>query len=82
MPWHRAFLLYVESLIDFPIPFWNGFATDSTDPTSPGAGLPAAFIALQYTHLDGRVRPNPLRFAFGADGKSANGSHPCKSNIV
>jgi Common central domain of tyrosinase len=71
MPWHRAFVLYIENLIDFPIPYWNGFGKNSTVPKSPGAGIPAAFLELEYTHIvTGEVRKNPLRFALAADGMS------------
>lgn len=69
--WHRAYLRYVEELIDFPIPYWNGFATQSADPTSPFAGVPSVFFEETYiSPKDGSARPNPLKYALALDGKS------------
>ncbi|KAJ4349223.1 hypothetical protein N0V95_004759 [Ascochyta clinopodiicola] len=72
--WHRAYLRYVEELIDFPIPFWNGFAADSSDPTSPSAGLPSIFLEETYVHSSGEVRKNPLKYAFSLNGKNKTGT--------
>jgi tyrosinase len=33
--WHCAYLRYVEELIDFPIPYWNGYAEATSDIESP-----------------------------------------------
>ncbi|KAL7813367.1 hypothetical protein V8C26DRAFT_405712 [Trichoderma gracile] len=73
--WHRAFLRYVEQLIDFPIPYWNGYSVASADPDSPHAGIPPCFFEETYVHpKDGSVRPNPLKYALSLDGKSADGT--------
>ncbi|KAH6655911.1 hypothetical protein BKA67DRAFT_603635 [Truncatella angustata] len=72
--WHRAFLLYIEKLIDYPIPYWNGFSIASSDPTSADAGIPRVFLEETYIHpKDGSVRPNPLKYALALDGKSKSG---------
>jgi Common central domain of tyrosinase len=63
-------LRYVEELIDFPIPYWNGFATDAADPDSPFAGIPDIFLEDKYTAPDGIVRKNPLRWAYSYQGRS------------
>ncbi|KAF2225804.1 hypothetical protein BDZ85DRAFT_307780 [Elsinoe ampelina] len=68
--WHRAYLRQVEELIDYPIPYWNGYAKDSSDPDSPYAGIPAVFFEDTYKHPDGSIRPNPLKYALALDGKS------------
>lgn len=72
--WHRAYLRYVEELIDFPIPYWNGFAADSSDPTSPSAGIPSIFLEETYVHSSGEVRRNPLKYAFSLDGQNKAGT--------
>jgi tyrosinase len=52
--WHRAHLRYVEELIDFPIPYWNGFAKEAANPDSPFAGILRAFFKETYIHpVDG-----------------------------
>ncbi|KAH7139608.1 hypothetical protein B0J13DRAFT_504833 [Dactylonectria estremocensis] len=67
--WHRAHLRYVEELIDLPIPYWNGFATATSDPSSKFSGLPPAFLEETYVHpLSGKIRPNPLKYALAIDG--------------
>jgi hypothetical protein len=68
--WHRAYLLYVEELIDFPIPYWNGLNPATADPQSPLAGLPSIFLEETYVHPSGQVRPNPLKYALALDGAS------------
>ncbi|KAK3985450.1 hypothetical protein QBC44DRAFT_384841 [Cladorrhinum sp. PSN332] len=74
--WHRAFLLHVEELIDFPIPYWNGFSKDSTDIQSPYAGVPRVFFEETYIHpKDGSVRPNPLKYALSLNGISKTPSN-------
>ena len=64
----------MESLIDFPIPYWNGFATDAADPESPYAGIPQIFLDDEYVHPDGSTRKNPLKFALAYQGRSKNGT--------
>lgn len=68
--WHRAYLMYLEELIDMPIPYWDWMAADAADPTSANAGLPQAFLDETYVHPDGTERPNPLRYAAAKDGCS------------
>jgi tyrosinase len=71
LPWHRASLLHLEHLIDFPIPYWNWYAWDASIDGSPNAGIPQAFKDETYVHpASGEVRRNPLRFAAAKDGKS------------
>ena len=72
--WHRAYLAYVENLIDFPIPYWNGFAADTSDVNSPHAGLPSIFTEESYVNSTGETRPNPLRYACAYNGKNKTGS--------
>src|SRR6266700_3172537 len=73
--WHRAFLRYIEELIDFPIPYWNGFATDASEPTSDYAGIPPVFLQDHYIHpIDMAPRPNPLKFALALNGLSKDGT--------
>ena len=74
--WHRAYLAYVESLIDFPIPYWNGFAADTSDISSPHAGLPSIFLEESYVNSAGKPRPNPLRYAYAYNGKNKSGCGP------
>lgn len=64
---------YIEDLIDFPIPYWNGFATDAADPNSQYAGIPSIFLEDTYKAPDGTTRKNPLRWAYSYQGK-------CKSD--
>jgi tyrosinase len=66
-------LIYVENLIDFPIPYWNVFDTDLSDPTSPYAGIPQIFIDKTFVDLDGQTKPNPLRFAMSFNGLNKTG---------
>ena len=68
MLWHRAMLRYVEEIIDFPIPYWNDFAANTADPTSPFAGIPAMFLEETYRHPTKGTRPNPLKYALTLDG--------------
>ncbi|SPO00290.1 uncharacterized protein DNG_03135 [Cephalotrichum gorgonifer] len=73
--WHRAYLLYVEKLVDFPIPYWNTYATETACAKSPLAGIPPMFLDDTYIHpADESVRPNPLRYALSLGGKSKDGS--------
>ncbi|KAH7147542.1 hypothetical protein DER46DRAFT_563743 [Fusarium sp. MPI-SDFR-AT-0072] len=71
--WHRAYLRYVEELMDFPIPYWNGFAKEAACPTSNFAGIPPMFLEETYQHPSGETRKNPLRFAKALNGKSKDG---------
>ncbi|NCR17375.1 MAG: tyrosinase family protein [Microcystis aeruginosa LL13-03] len=69
--WHRAYLLYLEELIDFPIPYWNWMSPNAIKDGHPEAGLPQAFKDLTYIHPQtGEEKPNPLRFAAAKDGRS------------
>ena len=71
LPWHRANLLYLEHLIDFPIPYWDFLSEHAAEDGHPEAGLPQAFKDMTYVHpLTGEVRPNPLRFAAAKNGES------------
>ncbi|KXH38505.1 hypothetical protein CSIM01_05630 [Colletotrichum simmondsii] len=78
--WHRAYLRYVEELINFPIPYWNGYAKEAACATSEFAGIPPMFLEQTYQHPRGETRPNPLRFAKALDGKSKDG--PGNSSTV
>jgi hypothetical protein len=66
----------VEELIDFPIPYWDGFAADTSDPESPYAGIPQIFLDDKYTDSKGEVRNNPLRWAQALNGKNKLGTGP------
>ncbi|CRG91910.1 hypothetical protein PISL3812_08964 [Talaromyces islandicus] len=68
--WHRAYLKYVEELIGFPIPYWNGFAAESSDPSSPYAGIPSIFLDETYLHSSGENRKNPLKYALSLNGEN------------
>ncbi|KAK6516001.1 hypothetical protein TWF281_004591 [Arthrobotrys megalospora] len=71
LPWHRANLLYVESLIGCRIPYWNWYAEGSSDPKSESSGIPQAFLDETYIHpTTGESRPNPLKYACSKDGIS------------
>jgi hypothetical protein len=72
--WHRAYLRYVEELIDSPIPYWNGFAADTADPNSSHAGLPSVFLEETYIHSSGAQRPNPLKYALSFNGSNKQGT--------
>ncbi|KAK2018442.1 Di-copper centre-containing protein [Colletotrichum eremochloae] len=72
--WHRAYLRFVEELIDYPIPYWNGFAKEAACPISKFAGIPPMFLEETYQHPSGETRPNPLRFAKALNGKSKDGT--------
>jgi hypothetical protein len=74
--WHRAYLKYVEELIDFPIPYWNGFAAESSDPSSSNAGIPSIFLDEFYVHSSGETRKNPLKYAFSLNGTNKSGTSP------
>ncbi|RGP67163.1 beta-c chain unit d [Fusarium sporotrichioides] len=71
--WHRAYLRYVEELIDFPIPYWNGYAKEASVSSSKFAGIPPMFLEQDYQHPQLGKRKNPLRYAKALDGKSKNG---------
>ena len=73
-------LIYVESLIDFPIPYWNVFDTNLADPNSQYAGIPQIFIDQTFVDLDGQTKPNPLRFALSFNG--VNKSTPSGKYII
>jgi hypothetical protein len=77
--WHRAYLLYVEELIDFPIPYWNTLDPETAEPESEWAGLPQAFLDDSYVPDPAKPeesRKNPLKYALALDGdsKARNGS--------
>ncbi|KAK6334553.1 hypothetical protein TWF730_003767 [Orbilia blumenaviensis] len=73
LPWHRAHLMYMESLIGCGIPYWNWMAEDASNPNSSSSGIPQAFFDEDYLHPTKGKRPNPLRFALAKDGASAKG---------
>ncbi|KAL0481648.1 hypothetical protein AKO1_012450 [Acrasis kona] len=69
LPWHRANLLYVESLIGCRIPYWNWYAAESSNPDSPAAGIPQPFLDDEYVHpVTKLIRKNPLKYACSKDG--------------
>lgn len=82
--WHRCYLRLIEELIDFPIPYWNGFATDTSEPDSEFAGIPAIFLEDTYVSSDGLTRENPLKYAFSFDGKSKSdpARRSCQRNPI
>ncbi|RCK50361.1 tyrosinase [Thalassospira profundimaris] len=74
--WHRAYLLYLEELIDHPIPYWDWMAENADTDGNPEAGLPQAFIDETYIHPGtGEKRLNPLRYA----AATADNAKPCVS---
>lgn len=69
--WHRGYLMYLESLLGCPIPYWDWMAKDASIDGSPSAGLPQCFLDETYVHPGtGETRPNPLRYAAAKDGQS------------
>jgi tyrosinase len=69
--WHRAYLLFLEALIDHPIPYWDWMAEHASVDGNPEAGLPQAYLDETYIHPEtGEERLNPLRYAAAKDGKS------------
>ena len=69
--WHRGNMLYLEALLDGPVPYWNWMSPRVAVDGDPAAGLPRAFIDETYVHpLTGEVRPNPLRYAAARGGVS------------
>jgi hypothetical protein len=69
-PWHRAHLLWLETQICGPIPYWNFFSSKASDHTSPDSGIPQAFLDDTFKGPDGKVYPNPLRHALARNGVS------------
>lgn len=55
-PWHREYLLRLESALGGPVHYWDWSA-----PSAPSVGIPAAFSASTYRSSDGRIYTNPLR---------------------
>ena len=68
-PWHRAHLLWLENLIDFPIPYWNFYSQNAGNPDAPESGIPELFLGDTYTNSQGGTPPNPLCVAKARDGK-------------
>lgn len=69
--WHRANMLYLEALIDGPVPYWNWMSPRVAEDGHPEAGLPRAFLDDTYIHpRTGELRANPLRCAAARDGVS------------
>lgn len=69
--WHRAYLMYLETLLGCPIPYWDWMAAEASVDGSPQAGLPQAFLDETYVHPGtGERRPNPLRYAAAKNGRS------------
>ena len=77
-------LKYVEELIDFPIPYWNGFAANTADPASPHAGIPTVFLEETYEHPTKGTRPNPLKYALTLDGfnKDTKSKYPTRNQVL
>ena len=69
-PWHRAHLLWLETQIGGPIPYWNFFSSKAADPTSQDSGIPQAFLDEEFIDLEGESHPNPLRHALARRGES------------
>jgi hypothetical protein len=69
-PWHRAHLLWLETQIGGPVPYWNFFSSKAADPTSPDSGIPQAFLDDKFTGTDGIIYPNPLNHALARNGQS------------
>lgn len=69
-PWHRAHLLWLETQLGGPIPYWNFFSSKATDPTSPDSGIPQAVLDDRFIDPYGKTQPNPLRHAFACGGVS------------
>lgn len=75
----------MESLIDFPIPYWNFFAAESATYGHPSSGIPQAFLDDKYIHpATGEERPNPLKYARAKDGLSKDGvsPHPVRDPLL
>jgi hypothetical protein len=69
-PWHRAHLLWLETQLGCPIPYWNFFSSKALDPTSPDSGIPQAFLDDTFIDTYGKTQKNPLRHAFARAGVS------------
>lgn len=69
--WHRAYLLYFEAQLGFPVPYWNFMSSDIGTDGNPAAGLPQAYIDETYIDAGGVTKPNPLRYTIAKDGVSA-----------
>jgi tyrosinase len=71
LPWHRAHLLWFEHQVGMPIPYWDFMSPRAVEDGDPAAGLPGAFRDCDYVAPStGETRPNPLRFAVAAGGRS------------
>ncbi|KAF2259586.1 Di-copper centre-containing protein, partial [Lojkania enalia] len=81
--WHRAMLVYMEGLIDFPIPFWNGFAKESANPESAFAGIPNVFLEDEYFHpIAKEWRKNPLKYALACNPQGSDPSPVKRDSIL
>ena len=70
-PWHRAHLLWLETQIGMPIPYWNFYSSEAANPDSPDSGIPKAFLDESFQDSNGQITyPNPLRYALGRGGVS------------
>ncbi|MCJ1411481.1 hypothetical protein MMC19_005571 [Ptychographa xylographoides] len=69
-PWHRAHLLWLETQIGGPIPYWNFYSSKAADPDSPDSGIPQAFLDEQFKDFEGNWLDNPLRHALARNGMS------------
>ena len=54
-PWHREYLLRLETALGGPVHYWDWSATIAAT-----RGIPTAFTASTYVSSDGRSYPNPL----------------------
>ncbi|PWW73298.1 Di-copper centre-containing protein [Tuber magnatum] len=83
LPWHRAHLLYMESMISCPIPYWNFFAKGADEYGNPSAGIPQAFLDEEYKHpLTGLMRPNPLKYSCANGGMSKAAVSPGHRDVL
>ncbi len=55
-PWHREYLLRLETALGGPVHYWDWSARSATS-----IGIPSAFTASTYVSSDGRSYSNPLR---------------------
>ena len=82
-PWHRAHLLWLETQIGMPIPYWNFYSSEAANPLSPDSGIPQAFLDDQFQDPDGHsMHLNPLRHALGRSGVSRASNAQSKATEV
>lgn len=69
-PWHRAHLLWLETQIGSPIPYWNFYSSKAKDSTHADSGIPQAFLDDFFTDAQGKQQKNPLKYALARNGVS------------